>query len=407
MRRDAHVKTFVKWEKTNITAKPNFVPRVIQPRSPRFNVELGKFLAKVEKQMMSAIDSTFGYPVVMSGYNASQQGQIFYESWNSFSDPVAIGLDAKRFDQHVSTTALQWEHERWLPWFTGNDRKYLEKLLRMQLTNHGTGRTKDGRIKYHVDGKRMSGDMNTSSGNKLLMCGMLYSYLKKRNITKHRVLNNGDDCMVIVERYQYRQFINGINHWFERMGFDMQVEKPVFRLEELEFCQSRPVFDGNSWRMVRNYPLALDKDSNCFIQSPTMRTTKRWMAGVGKAGLSLTGGIPIAQELYMAYVRNSKDYTPTKLDPNIGLARLSFGMSERYRQITPQCRASFYAAFGITPDVQIICEKTFRAWHLESNQNHRLKTGVLSSGLGRLLELARCPELGPNRHCPGAEVMLT
>nr|UQB76123.1 RNA polymerase [Flumine tombus-like virus 1] len=397
VRRDSHVKTFVKWEKHDLTAKPSFVPRVIQPRSTRYNVEVGRFLSKVEKPMMRAIDGVFGYPVVMSGYNSATTGKLFAEAWAGCSDPIGIGLDAKRFDQHVSATALTWEHERWLTWFTGEDRKRLRRLLRWQLVNTGKGRTRDGTIKYTTDGKRMSGDMNTSSGNKLIMCALMHAYLQDRGIKQHRLFNNGDDCMLIIERSYLKAFLHGLEDWFLSMGFSMQVEPHVNRLEEVEFCQTRPVFDGHAWRMVRNYPLAMDKDANCFISCVNGKNVRRWMSGVGKAGLALTGGIPIAQEQYQRYINQSAGYDTIDIDQDSGFHRMSVGMHEKYRDITPEARASFYAAFGITPDAQIIMENTLAAWTLHDVPKQRLEKGDMTRGPGWIATLCKCPELGPNR----------
>jgi len=42
--KDAWLSTFVKAEKLNITAKPDPAPRVILPRDPRYNVEVGRYL---------------------------------------------------------------------------------------------------------------------------------------------------------------------------------------------------------------------------------------------------------------------------------------------------------------------------------------------------------------------------
>lgn len=395
VRKDAHMKTFIKWEKHSITSKPDFVPRVIQPRDPRYNVEIGRYLSKVEKSMMETVDLVFGHPTIMSGYNASEVAAHFCEAWDQFSNPVAVSMDASRFDQHVSVVALKWEHSCWLEFFTGEDRKELDRLLKWQLVNVGRGRTPDGWIKYKTKGKRMSGDMNTSSGNKLLMCAMLYSYMRARKIRKYRVLNNGDDSVVILERSQLKQLTQGLEHWFLTMGFNMKVEAPAYRLEEIEFCQSRPIFDGKTWTMMRNYPLALDKDSHCFINNVNGKTTRTWMRGVGLAGSALCGGLPIAQEFYAAYVRNSIGYKARQLDPYTGLAWLSRNMDRKYSEVSDDARYSFYSAFGILPDLQIAAENTFKGWTMYMSDREKLRDSSRLIGFGSKLSVCACPQLGP------------
>jgi hypothetical protein len=73
-----------------------------------------------------------------------------------------VGLDASRFDQHVSHAALKWEHSVYNSWFKD---KEFARAISMQLINEGTGYTDEGKIKVEVEGCRMSGDMNTSAGN--------------------------------------------------------------------------------------------------------------------------------------------------------------------------------------------------------------------------------------------------
>lgn len=112
--KDAWLTTFVKAEKLNLTAKPDPAPRVIQPREPRYNVEVGRYLRHSEEMVFKGIDKVYGGKTVFKGLNADQAGMEFESLWNSFSKPVGIGMDASRFDQHVSREALEFEHEMWV-----------------------------------------------------------------------------------------------------------------------------------------------------------------------------------------------------------------------------------------------------------------------------------------------------
>lgn len=145
-----------------------------------------------------------------------------------------MGLDASRFDQHVSQDALKVEHKVWNRMTPGTCRPHLRRLLSMQLQNHGIAYLEGLKVKYTTDGCRMSGDMNTSSGNCMLMCLMLGSYLDTLKI-KYRFANNGDDCVVIIDKRNLSK-ISNLQTWFLKMGFTMKVEKPVFEFEKIEFC---------------------------------------------------------------------------------------------------------------------------------------------------------------------------
>lgn len=68
--KDAGVQVFIKLEKTDCTTKVDPVPRVISPRSPRFNLCIGRFIKKVEPKIFKSLGRLFGSPTVIKGYNA-------------------------------------------------------------------------------------------------------------------------------------------------------------------------------------------------------------------------------------------------------------------------------------------------------------------------------------------------
>lgn len=389
-RKDAAVTTFVKSEKLNLSDKPDPVPRVIQPRSPRYHVSLGRYIKHIEHDVMNAIDKAFGSKTIMSGLNSVDQATAIRDAWESVKDPVAIGLDASRFDQHVSSAMLGWEHSIWLQCYKGTDTSELEKLLNWQLHTRGHGKAKDGRLSYKIEGKRMSGDVNTSAGNKLIMCGMVFSYMKHLNIPRDswRLINNGDDCVLIVSR-QYQGRFRGINSWFKTMGFKMDVEQSVNVFEKIEFCQCHPVWDGTKYRMMRKFPLCLDKDTTIIPQTQTARNVQRWAAAVGKAGLSLTGGLPIMQELYVKYIKWGSKYKEWSGLSEGGLTWLSQNMQERYQEPTDEARISFWEAFGVAPGHQMLIEDEIRKLDLETDAKRDLQfshyRGAFIPALGLVL----------------------
>jgi len=365
--RDAHIKAFVKAEFINSDDKPDPDPRIISPRDPRYNVEVGRYLRPIEHRIYGAIAKIFGGVTVLKGFNAQQTGKIFHDKWNSFDDPVAVGLDASRFNQHVSVEALRWEHSIYNGIYRHNSE--LKKLLSWQLTNHVTGYCRDGKLKYKVEGCRMSGDMNTAMGNCLIMCALVHCYAIERGVNIS-LANNGDDCVVIMERKELVKFTNNLDEWFLEMGFNMKVEKPVFHLEQIEFCQTHPVKVDGQYIMVRNFPKAIAKDCLSLKQLESPRTCKLWMDAVGQGGLSLCGGIPVYQEFYSSYIRAASGIVDTrrsrrsaarrKRTPDVeltgGLAWLSKGMTRRYSPVSEETRYSFYLAFGTTPEQQMALE---------------------------------------------------
>nr|WPR18307.1 MAG: RNA-dependent RNA polymerase [Chemarfal virus 166] len=357
-RSDAFLTTFVKAEKINFSSKPDPAPRVIQPRTPRYNLSVGLYLKRMEKEVYKAIANVYGGdPVVMKGYNAHRTAEVMRAGWESFDNPVAVGLDASRFDQHVSAEALRWEHSVYLSRYSGIHKSTLRKLLEWQVDNKGVGRATDGVVKYRVEGCRMSGDMNTALGNCLLMCALVWTYCKDRGI-KHKLYNNGDDCVVIMESRDLGCFQRGLAEWFVEMGFTMKVESPVRVFEQIEFCQTHPVFDGAKWVMCRDPRVCLSKDTVSLLPMLQGNTRYAWATAIGQCGMSLAGGIPVMQEFYSCLLRVGGGKVMGK-HPALesGFARLAVGMHRRYSTVCEACRVSFWEAFGILPSEQMEYER--------------------------------------------------
>lgn len=355
---DAEVEVFIKYEKTDFTAKADNVPRVISPRSARFNLKIGKYLKRLEPKVFKSLARLFGDTTVIKGFNAYQAASKLRYKWDSFNNPVAIGLDASRFDQHVSLSALKWEHSIYLECFSGKHKKKLAKLLELQLHNKCVGYCKDGKLKYTVDGTRMSGDMNTSLGNCVLMCSMIHAYAHHvgANI---KLANNGDDCVVFMESSDLTRFSDGLFAWFWNMGFNMKIEKPVFEFDQVEFCQTHPVFDGNRWIMMRNYETVTSKDAVFLQPYQSRRQIVSWLGAVGQGGLRLTGGLPVLQNFYRVFDRYGCQGRKPEQYQSWYVRQLTSSMDRDFGPVSPEARASFWLAYGMAPDEQEALEEYY------------------------------------------------
>lgn len=356
--KEAEVNCFVKFEKTDHTSKVDPVPRVISPRDPRYNLRVGRYLKHLEHRLFKSLDRLYGHPTVLKGYNAERSAELMKEKWDMFHNPVAVGLDASRFDQHVSREALQWEHSIYLECFHGKHRARLAKLLGHQLKNKCSGFAPDGEVEYVVHGTRMSGDMNTSLGNCLLMCAMNYAYAKEQNV-KIALANNGDDCVVFMEQRDLQRYMRNLEGWFLKMGFKMEVETPVDVFERIEFCQTKPVFDGERYIMCRNPWTAIVKDSVMLNPWQGPKQFMGWLDAVGTGGLAIASRLPVFQSLYLCYQRNGKRRKiPKELLP-WNVRHMGLGLSRTPGVVRPEARLSFWLAFAVTPDEQVELEKYY------------------------------------------------
>jgi len=363
--KDAHVNSFVKVEKINFTAKPDPCPRLIQPRTFRYGAALGRHIKHVEKPLFREIGKVFGGDTVLKGMDCIGVATSLKAMWDEFKTPVAVGLDASRFDQHISKSALKWEHKIWQ--LLCAEKMELGRLLGMQLNNYGRVYTDDGVIKYTTDGCRMSGDMNTSSGNCLIMCAMVYSYCKSLGIGHFRLANNGDDCVLILEEDSLVK-LNNLQDWFKSAGFTMKVEDPVYEFEQIVFCQTQPVFDGVGYRMVRDPRVSMAKDLTSTLNCKESHVKTRWFNAMRHGGKSLTVGIPVLYDFYGIYPEsNIKTTSRDTINRSIhesGMWMMIPKIAQQERGICAKSRYSFWLAFGITPDNQEALEQRFRALSL-------------------------------------------
>lgn len=358
-RSDGFLSTFVKCEKIN-ASKADPVPRVIQPRNPRYNLEVAAYLKPHEKKFYKRIDQMWdkdglGDKTIFKGLDASQTAENFLLKASRYNNPVFVGLDASRFDQHVSATALEWEHDVYLNSFSYGRNK-LAKLLSWQIDNIANVWTSEGRIKYRVKGRRMSGDMNTSLGNCLLMSSMVHSYMRYKGIPCS-LANNGDDCVLIFEKHYLKQ-TEDLGDWFLEMGFKMVREEPLYDIRQVPFCQTHVLTSPTHNISVRDPNVAVSKDLHSTFPFTHHTLYNEWLTSVGTCGLISNSGVPVLESFYKSF--------PT-VEVKNQLIRLEMEREKEYAMIggktidtiTDEMRHSFWVAFGIVPDAQIALEEMY------------------------------------------------
>ncbi len=363
-RKDCSVKVFTKDE----YRKPGGAPRAIQPRSPRFNVQLGRYIKHLEHEIFHAIDEIFDplmeHRTVAKGMNMIERGNVIASMWNSFDDPIAVGLDASRFDQHINRLLLEYEHSIYHMWSEGygEDLPPLARLLREQLVNRGKYHGKDGTVRYQVNGCRMSGDMNTSLGNVIIMTTLMYAYIEDRKLHGQvKLLNDGDDCVIIMDRRNLKRFTEGLQDWFLEMGLTMEYDGVYTDLESVEFCQSRPVFDSeHGYRLLPRPTKRLYSD---LITTKNIGVKKVYNAQIGAiagCGLAWAGGLPVFGAFYEWLGRGATPWIPGEGDQYYKFRQeLVSGMSRGMREPTDEERISFYFSFDISPEEQILIENYY------------------------------------------------
>lgn len=382
---DARVRPFVKREKlvctSGIFATSNKVgldtkdPRVIHPRDARFNCHLARFLKRNEHRIFNMINGVYdaanhGIPTIMKGLNASDQGNALFRAWTRFRDPVGIRMDFSRFDQHVSKRALKTEHLVYMTMFqkarklglcTKSDLKELQWLLNAQLNNKCSMYLPDGQLHYRTSGKRMSGDLNTGLGNVVIVCMLFWVLMKDLGLRTEdfHLINNGDDCCLVVERYMLDRVLKALQPFFKPLGFELEVEGVSDKLEDVMFCQSKPIeVTPGEWVMVRDLDASRVKDATNLQRVTTRADFDEWRSAVAGCGLALTSGVPVMQEFYLALTRGVRPLHHQVFE--CGRDFLALGMLSRVRPVQDCARVSFFLAFGVTPQHQMAMEEYYR-----------------------------------------------
>lgn len=352
----AQLSFFTKTESTVWNKKQ--VPRIVSPRSFGFNYLLGKYLRPIEHRVFSALASVVGTDVcVAKGLTQLQKGELIAGKLKP--GYVCVGLDASRFDQTIGRELLLAEHALYKLCYKGDG--LLSALLRCQLHNKGVARCRDGIVYADIGAMRCSGDQNTSLGNCIISCLLAKLFFIESGIEDGDILNDGDDLLMFLPESCLHR-LEGLSCWYNRWGLRMKVE-PVARIpEEVEFCQSRPVWTPRGYLLVRNWQKACNTDFSGGPRIADMRDYLVHLRNVGVCGLALAAGVPIHQAMYMAAIRHGKT---GKMTPEVaGLhyqARIEWagGACARFTPVHWRTRDSFWMAFGVSPAQQEAIEGWF------------------------------------------------
>lgn len=360
----AQVTAFVKAERLDPSAKVWPYPRIIQFRSPEYCVEISQYMKPVEHSIYSLEGDGYFLPegrLIGKGLNSWDRGGYIEQYF--VKGTAVIQLDLSQFDKYYSKRHLQLEQSVYLK-MLWNAR--FKALLHKQLVNYGQS---FHNVSYVCAGNRMSGDMNTAVGACLMMLIVTVTVLRELSVPMDVVhlLIDGDDTLVFLPEDIARRIRVLLIEGFARCGFVLKVDGYATTIEDIKWCQTRPVYTPTGYRCVRDYRKVLSQALSGFKYVDNEKSRKRLAAAVGSCEYVCGRGIPILQEYALAILRNAAGARPIDFDE----------IDDRYyhmryedksvlrlppQPISVETRLSFARAFGVEPLMQVHYEAYLSHW---------------------------------------------
>lgn len=360
-RRRAILSSFIKLEKISDASRD---PRVIQARSPVFNYALGNFLKPMEHKLYKLTGSkklAKWFPkgrLIAKNLTLDQRAQIIKRKFDRFQQCVVYSIDCSRFDAHVNKYQLALEH---LIYKTSNNDPELNSLLDMQYKN--VGYTKRG-IKYCCPAGRMSGDMNTALGNCLIMAIMIGTATKicKISPNKFDCFIDGDDTLLFIDKSQENlltQFVEILT----RFGHEVKLENRSEVLENVIHCQAQPVKLATGYRMVQTPTRHLSRYLVSVKNFPKSHSKcLEYLRQLGLCSLACHDGVPIFHALANKLIQSGTSSDKLKMSGKLYQASREINSEREFNlDIHFDTRISFWMAFGISPEDQILYEQYIQA----------------------------------------------
>lgn len=363
----ARVTCFSKAEKLDSAGILKY-PRAIQFRHAKYCVALARYLKPCEHPIYRFRGDGRHFPatrLIGKGLSQAARAKLLVRKLSAFSAPRIVSLDATKFDLHVSLELLQIEHWVYLQMCQGYPE--FAKLLSWQLYNEGFTRTG---IRYQARGGRMSGDMNTALGNCVLMILMVSAFMAGR---KYDVLDDGDDCLLIVEESELSWVLENAHATFLTFGMEIKVENVAATIEGVEWCQSHPVqYAPGAWKFVRNPYKVFSTCMGGVKYVDSDKARRKLLNTIGMAEMVLNLGVPVMQSFAQAIMRNAattqfielQEADPMYYRLHHELKAMNLKQLSRLdpRPITDTARHSFWLAFGIPVCEQLEMEAFFSSW---------------------------------------------
>lgn len=336
------IRSFVKCEKLQLMKK-DVDPRLIQARSPYFNMILATWTKPIEKELYN-LKWVNGLRCITKGLNLDEKAQLLVSHWRTFQDPVGISCDLSRWDAHVSVEMIKIAHKFYQKLIPDS---LFQNLLENQIINKA--RTKNG-VRYTTAGGVMSGDMTTALGNCVLVI-MCLRLLYEMTGIQFAIVDDGDDHVLMCERKDYSQLTNMLPEFWRGLGHEMRVDGIAETINQVVFCQHKPMLLQGSWTMVPDPRKVLATAFSATGSMTRQPMLQKYMGTLWEARAILHRGVPLLGTLF----ENQATWNKERLSKKGTLFRTleSLGKDLKPRKnnlVTPEEIAQFAEMWEISVD---------------------------------------------------------
>lgn len=333
-KRDTIVKSFVKWEQYPDDGKARF-PRMIQFRSPRFNMQYGRFIYPLEGALYKLKpDFNLHCRIFAKGRNLIERANDIkkMEKWDK---TAWLLLDFSKFDSHVNVKHLRRSHKFRYRIF-GKQSDLVEcqnAVLRNTTVTPGGCFTK-------VKGRRMSGEVDTGEQNSEISYNSIEYALFG---IPHATYVDGDDSVISFPKEYEAQVRLALESRIPHTGFKAEYSI-VYNYFDVDFCQSKPIFTNGRYQLAREPLRAV---SRMFIAGGFHLDINSYLRTLGIGESHSSSGVPVLYEIAQKLrgARGRFFYENLAYRHKINL---------KIEPVEPDsdARATFWTAFGLDPQMQ-------------------------------------------------------
>jgi len=307
---DKRVPIFIKGE----VAIPASGGGILKLKAPRVIFNIPECFASVGALLYSEIEFTLKktrtfcdmvgskFRVILKGFNSTEKAKLIKCKVDSFLHPIAISLDGKGCDTHLSEFAITIQEM--VDYKISSQKSNLKKLYKL-LHSANWKLYLDEIILILTEVMRLTGSIDTGMGNTVIHTIILIYIIRQVGFRVEPSVD-GDNMLVIMEEENENEFMEVVKLVTTELGVSFTLDGKTTVLEEMEFCRHRPMHIGDQWVMVREPRRTIYKFFS-YHSTFGLKQLNAYMKTVADGERRSFSGVPIMGPLFEEIYRQNID----------------------------------------------------------------------------------------------------